>query len=133
MAQVLAATAAGQAPPAGALQRLLKVAPDSQHPLVHVRLARVQYEVAGHEQAWPAAEQAALRQAEGAERAGLKEALAEAWWMQAWARWRAGAAVQAVLPPLQAAQALALQQGFAGVLARVQALQREISAAHPRE
>jgi len=44
--QMLCASAAGAQPPAAALQRLRKVARSSEHPLVHVRLARVQNELA---------------------------------------------------------------------------------------
>lgn len=81
--QMLCASAAGAQPPAGALQRLRKVARSSEHPLVHVRLARVQNELAAMQADWPRAAAAAAEMAKQARSDGLLESLAEALLLQA--------------------------------------------------
>ena len=83
LTQVLCASAAGSAAPEGALRRLQGMAQRSEHPLVHVRLARVVNELAVVRSDWLAAAEAARDMAELARRAGLLEALAEALLLQA--------------------------------------------------
>ena len=80
---MLCASAAGSAAPEGALRRLQGMAQRSEHPLVHVRLARVVNELAVVRSDWLAAAEAARDMAELARRAGLLEALAEALLLQA--------------------------------------------------
>jgi tetratricopeptide (TPR) repeat protein len=78
LAQVQAAAALGRELPQGAIQRLQDVAARSDHPLVQVRLARVQFEAAWLRGDRDAALQAAERQAAIASAAGLQESAAEA-------------------------------------------------------
>ncbi len=79
LAQVLAARATSRAVPPGALARLHEVAQRSSHPLVQIRLARVEHALAADA---PAAAAAAERMATIARRCGVQEALAEALQLQ---------------------------------------------------
>lgn len=79
MAQVLVAQATSRSVPAGAFDRLHEVARRSSHPLVQIRLARVEHALAPDA---PAAAVAAARMADTARRAGVQEALAEALLLQ---------------------------------------------------
>ncbi len=112
LAQVLAASAAGREPAPGLLARLQAVAAVSTHPLVQVRLARVQVEQALARGDLAGAAEAASQQAAAAQRGGLLEALAEAWLLQARAR-AAGPADPGAGALVARAQALARRQGFA--------------------
>jgi hypothetical protein len=111
LAQVLAASAAGREPAPGLLARLQAVAAVSTHPLVQVRLARVQVEQALARGDLAGAADAASRQAAAAQRGGLLESLAEAWLLQARAR-AAGPAEPGAGALVARAQALARRQGF---------------------
>ena len=112
LAQVLAASAAGRATSNAALLRLAEVLRHSEHPLAHVRAARVANEQAAVCGDWLAAAAAALDMAQRARRAGLLESLAEALLLQARAaQWQGGRAQAQGWA--QEAAALASQQGFA--------------------
>ena len=128
--QVLCATAVNKAAPGSALLRLQELATRSEHPLVHLRWARVRNELAVASGQWATAAEAAREMAEQARRAGLLEPLAEALLLQACAGLRAakfetaGGLPRQTLPTAeepahvtQAKEALALAtaQGFADV------------------
>lgn len=113
LAQALAATAASRPLPDVALRRLQAVAAQSDHPLVHVRVARVQAELALTAGDMAGALLAAERQAQAARRGGLQEPLAEAWLLQARARQEAGEPATTVLGLLHEAATVAEHCGFA--------------------
>ena len=81
--RVLSQTAQGLMPQAALLQRLRDIAQRSQHPLLHSRLARIEFAVCMHAGNAVHAALASQRQADIARAAGLKEPLAEALWLQA--------------------------------------------------
>jgi hypothetical protein len=118
LAQGLAASAAGQPLAPGALERLEAVAGTSTHPLVKVRLARLQAEQALARRDLRAAAQAANDQAAAAQRGGLLEPLAEAWLLQARVQQmgkgssNSANAASAARALVAKAQALARRQGF---------------------
>jgi tetratricopeptide (TPR) repeat protein len=86
LARVQAACATGRPWPGAVVARLQAVAAGSEHPLVHVRLARVAHAQALAAQDAAAAAQSAARMADTARRAGLLEALADALLLQAQAQ-----------------------------------------------
>ncbi len=117
MTRVLAASAAGLPLQPDSLPRLHAAAARSRHPLVHIRLARVQYELARRGGDHAGALHAATAQAQRAQAAGLREPLAEAWLLQARAHRLTGAAPGVVGSLVQAAADLARRQGFADLQA----------------
>jgi tetratricopeptide (TPR) repeat protein len=121
LAQVLAASRAGQAVSPPTLQRLASAAQASAHPLVQVRLARVQFEVAWQAGNAAAASAAALCMAQVAQGGGLLEPLAEAWLLQAQARQLGGETAAQVQPLVAQAAACAQRQGLANIQQRAQA------------
>lgn len=135
LAQVLAASMTGKTVLPQTLQRLVAAAQASEHPLVHVRLAHVQVEVALHAGDVTAASAAALRQAQTAQRAGLMEPLAEAWLLQARARQLGGEAPTLVQTLVLQAAECAKRHGFADIHLRAQVWLKEpgdVSLATPR-
>lgn len=113
LAQVLAASAAGRSMVDVRLLQLAEVLRHSEHPLAHVRAARVANEQAAARGDWPAAAAAALDMAQRARRAGLLESLAEALLLQA--RAGQGSAAQQGQAEAWAREAatLASEHGFA--------------------
>jgi len=112
--QVLAARALGREVPASALARLQEAAQRSSHPLVQIRLARVQCALAtNHTQAAAAA----AHMATVARRSGVQESLAEALLLRAQAT---GSSAQ-TQAGLEEARALAARLGLADLLGRVNA------------
>ena len=113
LAQVLAASAAGRGRPDAGLLQLAEVLRHSEHPLAHVRAARVANELAAMRGDWPAAAAAALEMAKRARRAGLLESVAEALLLQA----RAGQGCESQHAQAEAwareATVLASEHGFA--------------------
>lgn len=115
--------ALGQPPDRGFNQRLGVIAQRSTHPLLHVRWAAIEAELALCDGDLPTAAQAAQRQAEIARDADLLEPLAEALLLQA----RACAAPAHAKPLLHEALALAETKGFAVLAAHAQARLATIS------
>lgn len=113
LAQALAAGMAGQVVPPLALRRLTAAAQASEHPLVQVRLARVQAEVALREGDAAAAGAAAQRMAQAAQGGGLLEPLAEAWLLQARAGRMRGEPAAWLRALEEQAATCARRQGFA--------------------
>ena len=81
--QVLCASAVGKPAPEAALLRLQGLVKRSEHPLVHIRWARVRNELASGSGDWNTAAEAAMEVADTARHAGLLEPLAEALLLQA--------------------------------------------------
>ena len=117
LAQVLVAQALGAPAPAAALGRLQSVAKGSAHPLVQIRLARVEHVLAADANA---AAQAAANMAERARRSGVQEALAEALLLQA----QAAQSAEDAAAWAHEAQALAARLGLADLGRRVSAWRR---------
>ncbi len=120
LAQALVASAADRVAGVSGLRRLGEVLRHSEHPLAHVRAARVANEEAAARGDWPAAAAAAQDMAQRARRAGLLESLAEALLLQARAAQHPGVHPQAEAWAQEAAT-LASQQGFADTRWRAQA------------
>lgn len=120
LAQVLAAQATGRPQRPAWLARLRAAAERTEHPLVQVRLARVQVAAAMAEGRWSDAATAAAQQAERAQHAGLREPLVEALLLQLRARQLGGAPAAGLQVLAEQAALLARQQGFAPLLWRAQ-------------
>lgn len=122
LAQVQSAAANARPLPEAALQRLHEAATRSEHPLVHARLARTQYEVATGQGDLRAALQAAEREATLARAAGLQEMLAEALWLQAVVQGRMNAPEPAVQALAGAAADIAARAGCGALLRRIRSV-----------
>ena len=112
----------------GFVEQLSAIAQRSAHPLLHLRLAGIEAEIALQDGNSAAAEQAALRQAQIAGDAGLLEMYVDALLLQA----RANPKPQRAVALLQEAQTLAETQGFVHLAARARnALSKALISQRP--
>lgn len=112
----------------GFVEQLSAIAQRSAHPLLHLRLAGIEAEIALQDGNSAAAEQAALRQAQIAGDAGLLEMYVDALLLQA----RANPKPQRAVALLQEAQTLAETQGFVHLASRARnALSKALISQRP--
>ena len=111
----------------GTIEQLTAFTLRSDHPLLHVRLASVQGEIAVLDKDWEVAEAAAQRQAKIASDAGMLELLADALLLQA----RASKAPTRTVALLHEALALAGAQGFTYLTARAESALQLVQARWP--